>query len=386
MKSFPYRLLFLCIFLPPLLYILTLNILEEYFQKRATSTLNNIIIRDYEALYEGRHSLKEEINRNLGEYLLSQAFKYGIGLRINILVKTKDDRILYPSQFQKDLDDASEGQSGDEWNYIDVAAENYRLLNEGLILSINVSIKHNSWLSNSILVFYVLSALLIIKKSTSKNIIESQRLEQAQKESIERLSHKLKDAERELSDIREKENAYLNNISELKKDRENLSTDIDGLLEEMESLEEGLGAQRDLRVEREKEVSYLKEEIERLKEKIHKPGKKKKSTESFGKRFKVLYKNLEFTEKAIEGFLSLSDEFQLKAEEIIHRLNGDDSMVSVKRKVFSKGGKINILEVDFAYSGRIYIKKDSSSKTKIVVIGTKKSQNRDLGFLEREYN
>jgi DNA repair exonuclease SbcCD ATPase subunit len=269
---------------------------------------------------------------------------------------------------------------------MDVASENYRLLNEGLILSIDVRIKQNSWISNGILVFYILLALIILKKFISKSILESERLEQDQRNSIKDLSEKLKDAEEGLSDIREKEDAYLKNINALNKERENLSTDIDGLLEEMERLENGLKEQRELREEKEKEALYLEEEIEHLRGKIQKPGKKKKSAEASQKRFKVLYKNLEFTKKAIEGFLSLSDEFQLKAEEIIHRLNNNDSTISVKRKVFSKGGKIDILEMDFAYSGRIYFKRDSSSKIKIVIIGNKKSQNKDLAYLDREYN
>ena len=69
----------------------------------------------------------------------------------------------------------------------------------------------------------------------------------------------------------------------------------------------------------------------------------------------------------------------------IHRINEDDSTVTVRRKVFSKGGKINVLEVDFSYSGRIYFQKESETQKKIVVIGTKKSQNQDLAYLHREF-
>ena len=68
MKHFPFRILFISIFLPPVLYIFTLQMLEIYFQKRETSKLNGLIIQDYDALYEGRYGLKEEINRNLGKY------------------------------------------------------------------------------------------------------------------------------------------------------------------------------------------------------------------------------------------------------------------------------------------------------------------------------
>ena len=69
-------------------------------------------------------------------------------------------------------------------------------------------------------------------------------------------------------------------------------------------------------------------------------------------------------------------------EETIHKLNEDESLVSVKRKVFGKGGKMNILEADFAYSGRIYFQTDAGSKIKIVAIGTKNTQEKDITYLE----
>ena len=110
--------------------------------------------------------------------------------------------------------------------------------------------------------------------------------------------------------------------------------------------------------------------------------KKRKRTESTLKRFRVLYKNLLFTDRAVEGFLSLTDDFQLKAEEVIHRLNEDETQVSVRRKVFGKGGKMNMLEADFAYSGRVYFQKDSKGGIRVAAIGTKNTQDRDLAFLE----
>jgi hypothetical protein len=84
----------------------------------------------------------------------------------------------------------------------------------------------------------------------------------------------------------------------------------------------------------------------------------------------------------LEGFLCLTDEFQMRAEEVIHKLNEDDSQVQVRRKVFGKGGKTNVLEADFSYSGRIYLRRDSEPKTQIVAIGTKNTQKKDLAFLE----
>ena len=147
-------------------------------------------------------------------------------------------------------------------------------------------------------------------------------------------------------------------------------------------MEAGLRDQRSIKEETEFEVLQLREELDQFKGRLQKPKKKKKKNEATSKRFKVLYKNLVFTERAIEGFLSLTDEFQLKAEEIVHKLNEGESQVPIKRKVFGKGGKMNILEVDFSYSGRIYFQKDNQPKTRILSIGTKNTQEKDLAFIE----
>ena len=163
MKSFPFKVLFVCIFLPPILYVLTIQGLEGYLKGRELSALNRILIQNQEALYEGRYSVREEVNRNIGEYI-GNSLKYALGIRLQILVKTQDDRILYPTQFKRE---AGEFGKEDDFSvlphesldYTEVAAENYRILNEGLIVSVDVRVKHNGWLSNSILILYVFASL-----------------------------------------------------------------------------------------------------------------------------------------------------------------------------------------------------------------------------------
>lgn len=374
------------IFLPPICYLLTLHMLEGYFQKRGASKLNHLIIRNYEALYEGRYTVKEEINRNIGEYL-NRSLLFRLGVRTHILVKTRDDHILYPALFRKDLKGSNAENDFSELptkalNFVEVASDNYNILNKGLVLSLDVRIRHNSWLSNSILVIYVFLFVTILQLFIRKGIRETERQEKEQTELIQRLSDQLIRAEKRLKDAEGKEDNYLDRIDHLKKEKKDLSKDIDGFVNEMEGLESGLKEQRELKEEMEFEVLQLREEMDRLKVKFKKPKQKKKRVETTHKRFKVLYKNLIFMDRAVEGFLSLTDGFQLKAEEVIHKLNEDDTQVPVKRKVFGKGGKMNILESDFSYSGRIYFQKDSQHKTKIVTIGTKNTQEKDLAFIE----
>ena len=383
MKRFPFKILFFCIFLPPVCYMLTITFLEGYLKKRESSRLNDLVIQNPEALYEGRCTVKEGINRNIRGYL-SRSFKYKLGVRTHILVKTKDDRILYPAHFGREsLNETyfSEPHS-ESLNYPEVAAENYRILNEGLDLSVDVRIKHNSWLSNSILVLYIFIAVLIIRKFIWKGLEETEAQDKEQRQRIGRLSDQLQEAESKLKQVGAKEEEYVERIARLSRDKEALSEDIDGLLEEMERLETGLQDHRKLKEEMELQVLEFKEELESQREKLQKPKKKKKSLENTGKRLGVLYKNLAFTDRAVEGFLSLTDDFQLKAEEFIHKLNEDESRIPVKRKVFGKGGKMNVLEVLFAYSGRIYYQKDTQAKIKVLAIGTKNTQEKDLAYLE----
>ncbi|MBN1848056.1 MAG: hypothetical protein JW932_05675 [Deltaproteobacteria bacterium] len=388
MKSFPFRILFLCIFLPPIFYLVTIIILEGYLQQRETSKLNHLIIQDHEALYEGRYTVKEEIKRNLEAYL-TQSLIYRLGVSMNILVKTSDDRILYPAQFRNEYSESntSEGFSTlptHELHYTEIAVENYEILNKGLLVLLDIQIKHNSWISNSILVLYIFAAALVLQRIIKNRIQEAEKEEEDQKRIIHRLSVELAGAEAKLQDEEDKEKRFKQKIHELNRDKNGLTTDIDELLEEMEKMEKGLEAHMEDKRRTEQEIARLKEEIDLLRDKVQRPNKRKGKTSSFEKRFRILYKNLEFTDRAIEGFTALPDSFQLKAEEIIFRLNENHSMIPVKRKVFGKGGKMNILEVDFSYSGRLYFQKDTQSKTRIMAIGTKNTQNQDLAFLVHE--
>lgn len=380
MRNISYKILFLCIFLPPVCYILTIQSLEGYLHKREIAKLHNIVIQHPEALYEGRYSVGEEVNRNLGHYL-KNSLKAKLGVDITILVKTKDGRILYPGG----LEPREEDRGGDAFrglNYVETAAENYRILNDGLLVDVGLKIKHNGWLSNSILVFYVLLAACILRFSLKKSEAEAERKEREQQESIERLTSQLEDTSARLQGVIAKEKVYVGKIGELNEEKRDLSRDVDGLLEEMEKLEEGLREQRSSRETLEQEVETLREELLRLKERGEKRGgKKKKTSENVAKRFRLLYKHLEFTDRAIKGFMDLTSDFQLKGEEVIHQLNENDELISVKRKVFGKGGKMNVLEVDFAYSGRLYFQKNSQGRIRVLAIGTKNSQGQDLTYI-----
>lgn len=383
MKNFPFKILFLCIFLPPVCYILTLNGLERYLGKGETERVQELMVQDQQALYEGRHTIKEDINRNIGRYL-THDFKHKIGIKTEVLVKTRDDRILYPSQTKLDTTSPFQEERGfaetglESLRYTEVASENYRILNEGLVLDVNLQIGQNTWLSNSILIVYIFLSLVVLQAFVRRGIRHTEEAEEEQKRLVQNLSGQLNQAEEKLKEVEARESEYVERVSALRKDKDELARDVDGLLEELESQEAGLKEQKRIKEEMAGQVAQLKEDLDRL---AQQSRKIKKTVEATRKRFVVLYRNLLFTDRALEGFLSLTDEFQLKAEETIHKLNEDESAVTVKRKVFGKGGKMDFLEIPFAYSGRLYYQKDSQARKMIVAMGTKNTQEKDLAYL-----
>ena len=404
MNHISFRVLFICIFLPPVMYIFSIQPLEEYLQKQRTKDLANVIIQDYEALYSGRHSIREEINTNIERYLENDRLR-PLGVITKILVTTKKGEFLYPFYYEEGAINSDKGRefesiSGESFNYVKVAERNFQILNDGLTLSVDLKVKHNSWLSNSILILYLFSSILILFWYYKKRVKDWTAQRENEQKRIDLLSGKLAESEKSLEELSKKEDDYISKIERLKGDQEDLKSDIvllkdeveiqkkksleiDELLEEMEKVEEQASRNIALKEEKEREIKELQEEIDQLKRMEERSAKKrKKDIASVEKRFSTIYKNLTFHRKAIEGYLTLPQEFQLKAEEIVHRLNQDDSLVPIKRKFFTKKGKSDVFEVIFSYSGRIYFKKRDDKRMEIVTIGTKNTQEQDMAFIE----
>ncbi len=254
MKNFPFKILFLCIFLPPVCYILTLNGLERYLGSRETERVHDLMIREQQSLYEGRHTIKEEINRNIGRYL-SDDFKHKVGIKTEILVRTRDDRILYPSQTKLDTAPRSQEDGGfaetglESLRYTEVASENFRVLSEGLVLDVNLQIGQNTWLANSILIVYIFLSLAVLQAFIRRGTRKAEKEEDEQKRLVLNLSVQLNQAEEKLKAVEIRECEYAERITVLRKDKEEWSRDVDGLLDELESQEAGLKEQTRIKEE-----------------------------------------------------------------------------------------------------------------------------------------
>ncbi len=391
MRRLPFHILFLCIFMPPVLYILSLQAMEVLVQKKWTSELQGALISDSELLLQGRIRIEDEIQRNVETFLASRnALKWGF--RTQITIETETGRRLYPSitPYGFDTEMFPQGKSASApTEMLSVAENNLKVMDEGLSFSLTVQIPRNAWLANGVLVFYIVVFTFVLYKAYISSTRASKQLEIRNQQALEAANEKLSAAQQRLKDVKDRKSSFQKEVETLKSDLDLASDKVketeDEAIEEMEQLEKRLHENVALKEEMELEVLRLGEELESIEsaQKIP-PKKQRKKIGSASKRFKTLYKNLDIQQRAIEGFLNLEADMQLRAEELIHSMNEDISKLIVKRKVFSKKGASPAFECEFGYRGRVYWRSGSGSKTEVLVVGTKNTQTKDLVYLENQ--
>ncbi len=394
MKFVPFRTLLLCILLPTSLYIPSLQGLEIFFHKKWSSELQALLISDSKPLMEGRISIEEEIRTKIDAYL---ATKYTLkwGILTQIAVRTGTGRWLYPSFGQgiTHLSDSDtfppEKSVSTPIDMLRVAENNWKIMQEGINFALNVKIPKETWLANGILAFYIIVSIFLLYHAYRKTASEAQRIEFSNQQALEAANKELLTAQQKLQDIFARERDYHKEISRLRNDLDLASDRVreteDEALTEMEQLEKKLHENVSIKEGLELEVVRLMEEQERIESTRKVPVKKqqKQITRTI-KRFKTLYKNIEIRQRAIEGFLDLGSDLQLRAEELIHNMDVDSTKLAVKRKIFSKKGTSPTFECGFGYRGRIYWRPGPGTKTEILAIGTKNSQAKDLAYLESQ--
>jgi len=379
MKFLSLKILILCILLPPVLYILTLRSIESGFEKRYTKQVEDSYVGDTRPLLDGSLKIQDVIRDNIDRFLENNRLRFW-GLAVVVTVTTEKGALVYPAAF--DLEE----QTAESKDPMVVAAENYQLMRKGLFVHVDVELEHNTLLSNFILgctIAVFLSILYIHYRSALK---KSKDDEAKKAEEIYRLSG-LESRYRERLGLLEKERENLKTvIDETKRDlagvKELADKNEDEMLKEMLELEEQLNENIRLQEQQKRQIDELNEELEKIeKEKPKKEKQRQKNLENLKKRFLALYKNLFFHDRAIRGFDVLEEEMKIKAEEVIHQLNGEPAVVPVKRKIFGKKGMETIFEVIFSYKGRLYFRNTKGGKIEILIIGTKNTQTKDLEFL-----
>ena len=381
MKYFSLKILILCILLPPLLYVFTVISLENSLGEKYLKEVEDIYIGDTLPLFDGSVKLKDAIHDNIDLYLQNKKL-ISWGLKVNVSVITKQGKTLYPAVFDKD-----------ETSFLPrdpmaIAADNYRLINDGVGVKVDVTLEHNTWLSYFIIAFYISVSVAALYFYYRFGINRAKQEDLEKSGEINRLiglKDKYADNLKELGQERERLLSESEKIKQkLAKEKNRASKNEDEMIQDIVSLEEQIEANILFQEDQQNEIDLLKEKIQLHDKDKQKVGKQKtKALNAVNKRFKTLYKNIHITERAIEGFINLTDDMKIKCEEIIHQLNEDSSIVSIKRKVFGKKGRETVFEVIFAYKGRLYFHKTKDNMIEILAIGTKNTQARDLEFLNK---
>jgi hypothetical protein len=302
-------------------------------------------------------------------------------LKLDVIVTTKTGTILFPAVFE---DPASAVSPSDP---LKVAAENYQILNDGLAVHVKSEILYYKPISLFILSFYIGISIILMAVISRKSFQKSKMAEMEKIQVINRLIEREKrslDILKTLGKKRDELNTRYGDLKEAyEKEKAQASKNEDGMLEEIIKLEEELKGNIDLQQEQQEEIERLKAEIEKF-EKSSQKGKirNKKGTDLTGRRFKAIYKNISMNKKALDGFAALPEDMKIKCEEVIHQLNENSDQVHIKRKVFSKKSRETVLEVLFAYKGRLYFRRLTDQHMEILTVGTKNTQLKDLEFID----
>ncbi len=380
MKHFSFKILLLCLLLPPLMYLGTIRMVESSVHKLYAGELENLYLGDTQRLLDGHIRLKDAVGDSIHRYLKAKKLtRYGLEAKATVL--TRKGTLLYPSAFEQ------EEQTRRAPDAMAVAAENYRLLQEEPVLTVDTKFEHLKTFPNLILGFYMLLSSLALylhyRFAARKHFSEE------------------KQKEAELRRLLDKESAVTQRLLTLDEEKERLTSDLERLrqslsteksqasrnenelIEEIEALEAKLEETREWQARQKKEISALIERIELYERKHSKTAKQlQKTIQILNKRFKILYKKTVVSDHALEGFAELDEKIKIKAEEVIHQLNENPDLVMVKRKVFiGKRDQKSIMEVIFGYKGRLYFRTSPSGTVEVLAIGDKNTQSREMTYL-----
>ena len=96
MHFLSFKILALCILLPPILYIASALLIERYAHNRYSREIEETYIGDPQPLLQGSLPLKQAISKNIDRYLQSKSL-VALGVAVDVAVTTKNGRILYPA-------------------------------------------------------------------------------------------------------------------------------------------------------------------------------------------------------------------------------------------------------------------------------------------------
>ncbi len=385
MKYFPLKTAVSCLILPAILYALALYGLEAYLNTGYDRKISNILIGDPAPALEGSQTIERLVSENISDFLSRDYLIKNAGVAISVFVTTPEDRVIYPSL--SGVEDTASGGSEITAPEL-VAKQNYDILNQGLDTRVEIRLDHGTWIPNLILLVLLgmaLAVFLPVYRSASKRVAQDRAQDQTLVKKLKAMGAKDKKG---MARLKKEKKALFKRLAKLEnrygEHREKSKINEDEMFDEIVLLEEERDNYAALKAEKETEIEKLQSRIQKIERRKATSGTRRNEFEFLGKRFAAVYKQVDMDRKAIAGFLSLNEDHQIKAEEVIHLLDRNPDQVTIKRKVFSgKKHKTSVLEVLFAYNGRLYFHTLPNNRLEVLVIGTKKSQTRDMEFLQK---
>ncbi len=367
--------------MPPILYIASVQVLEKKLQSLYSNEIEEIYIGDTRPLFEGSLTITDAITRNIDSYIQSKAL-LSWGVKASVTVTTPANTIIYPDTFSQEETSSASTPS------IRIAKENYAALNEGFTVVVDVQVARDQFISYAMLAVFVFLSLMIFLFYYRRGSRIAARETSRVQDEIQRLSRMEQTQQAKLNKLNEQRKYLSDELRKTKlifdSEKEKASRTEDEMIDEIVTFEKRMEENLFLQKAQEEEIDALKVKISQYEKGALKPNRQKvKASEAIQKRFKTLYKNLLVHDRAVSGFISLTPELQLKAEEIMLQLHDDPKQVPIKRKVFGKKNRETVFEVLFSYKGRLYYRNTHEQKLEVVSIGTKHTQGKDLTFLDQ---
>lgn len=382
MKYFPFKVVVLCLIIPPVLYVITLAGLRDYLEKEYLLKVENGFIGNSSELLNGTVHIEDRIAKNIQAILKQDALVRMAELDLEVKVTDGRGKIIYPVYVGTD------GLQDDALGYYDaqsVADNNFEILNSGLDVNVVLHLDNGSFLANFIFALYFGISVVVFFVFYKKGSKQAEKDRQKKDALIQDLKKDEMRHEKLLDDLNRERSELFKNIKQLdlkyQSEQKKAKVNEDEMFNEIVNLEERLNTYIELKKRRDVEIDQLKSNLEKYEHRKSGGASKRSEFDFTAKRFTALYKRVEMSKRAISGFMNLTEDLQIKAEEIIHLLDRDPGSVVVKRKVFSgKKHKTTCFEVLFAYKGRLYFM-NHPNKTQVVVIGTKHTQTKDMDYL-----
>ena len=381
MRFLSFKALFVLVMLPPILYVVSLQGLEGYLEHHYRSALANRIPGDTQALLGGRIRLVDQL-QTIVETLRSEAVFHHHGVVLAVTIRTQTGRRLYPPAFSDD----SAAEPGLET--MQVASENFALLNDGLDVTLDVTLGHNTLVANAVLascILLALGGLAVLYRRGVRGYEAEEAQRQKERDAIRAREAKQKEALAVLTDQKNDLAAEIDTIqSDLQAAQERAARNEADLFDEVETLEAKLQQNLKQQDRQQARVRELEDQLAQLaREREALSVQQGKLAGGLRKRMDTLYKNTTFSDRSLAGLAELPETLQIKAEEVIHQLDAQADDVPVKRKLFRGKGKETVFEIVFARKGRLYFRRTKTRKVDILAIGTKNTQEKDLLYLDR---